>query len=234
MCLLRNRRLMNRPYTWAVHINLNEEFPPDLIGPMWQKASRKLEDMGIVAVWVREPNSLNKLHYHIIVKNVIGKTALKKAIEDAMPSRKVVQWRKRVEDIKKEWRLCHYVFKARVKGYNKQGVFKTDLYGAKRLLFKANMPFRKVGTIGDFWEQGKSKMKVWNDIKAIEKEVGDGLEKPTVKRLAEYVHDYINGYIPLKKIERSFGHDADEPVVKEWIGQLLAGEWAEEDAAVDG
>ena len=234
MCLLRNRRLMNRPYTWAVHINLNEEFPPDQIGPMWQKVSRKLEDMGIVAVWVREPNSLNKLHYHIIVKNVIGKTALKKAIEDAMPSRKIVQWRKRVEPIKNEWRLCHYVVKAKVKGRNKKGVLVEDLYRTKRLLFKANMPFRKVGTIGDFWEQGKSKTKLWNDIKAIEKKIGDGLENPNVKRLAEYVHDYINGYIPLKKIERSFGHDADEPVVKDWIEQLLAGEWAEEYAAVDG
>ena len=234
MCILRNRRLMQRPYTWAVHINLNEEYPPDEFSPMWKKVARKLEDRGIVCLWVREPNRLNKLHYHIIVKNQISKADLKQAIEDAMPSRNVVQWRKRVEPIKNEWRLCHYVVKAKVKGYNKQSVFKTDLYGAKRLLFKANMPFRKVGTIGDFWEQGKSKTKMWEDIKAIEKKIGDGLEKPNVKRLAEYVHDYINGYIPLKKIERSFGHDADEPVVKEWIGRLLAGEWAEEDTAVDG
>jgi len=221
-------------YTWAVHINLNEEYPPDQISPMWKKVARKLEDRGIVALWVREPNRLNKLHYHIIVKNQISKAELKKAIEETMPSRKVVQWRKRVEDIKKEWRLCHYVVKAKVKGYNKQGVFKTDLYGAKRLLFKPNMPFRKVGTIGDFWERDKSKTKMWDDIKTIAKRIGDGLEKPNVKRLAEYVYDYLNGHVPLKRIERSFGHDADGPAVQDWIRSLLSGEWTDEDDAVEG
>src|SRR5438128_1089621 len=98
MCVLRNRRLMKRPYTWAVHINLNEEdVPTDQIASMWKKTCRKLDDRGIVCLWVREPNSLNKMHYHIIVKNAISKADLKKAIEDAMPSRAVVKWRKRIE-----------------------------------------------------------------------------------------------------------------------------------------
>src|SRR5262249_26057728 len=68
-CVLRNRRLMGRPYTWAVHINLNEEIPPDLVADLWEKTKRKLNDRGIVCLWVREPNRLNKVHYHIIVKN---------------------------------------------------------------------------------------------------------------------------------------------------------------------
>ena len=137
-------------------------------------------------------------------------------------------WRKRVEPIINEWRLCRYVFKAKVRCYNKKGVQVDDLYRDNRLLFKANMPFRKVGTIGDFWEQGKSKTKMWNEIKAIEKQTGEGLEKPHVKRLAEYVHDMIGGYIPLKEIERSFGLDAGDPVVQNWIDRLLATEWADE------
>jgi hypothetical protein len=234
MCVLRNRKLMKRPYTWAVHINLNEEYPPDQIGPMWKKAARKLEDRGIVALWAREPNRLNKLHYYIIVKNQISKAELKKAIEDAMPPRSVVQWRKRVEPIINEWRLCHYVFKAKIKGRAKKGVLVNDPYRAKRLLFKVNMPFRKVGTIGDFWEQNKSKTKLWEDIKAIEKKIGEGLDKPNVKRLAAYVHDFLGGFIPLKDIERSFGLDADGPVVQDWIKRLLDGEWADEDTTQDG
>ncbi len=28
MCILRNRRLMRRPYSWVVHLNLNEEDGP--------------------------------------------------------------------------------------------------------------------------------------------------------------------------------------------------------------
>jgi len=234
MCVLRNRRLMKRPYAWAVHINLNDEYPPDQISPMWKKVARKLEDRGIVCLWVREPNGLNKLHYHIIVKNQISRAELKKAIEDAMPPRSVVKWRKRIEPIINEWRLCHYVFKAKVRGHSKKGVLVDDLYRGKRLLFKANMPFRKVGTIGDFWEQGKSKTKMWDDIKAIEKKIGEGLEKPNVKRLCRYVFDLLGGDVPLKDIERSYGLDADGPAVQNWIESLLAGEWAEEDDAEDG
>jgi hypothetical protein len=201
MCVLRNRRLMKRRYTWAVHINLNEEYPPDQISPMWKKVARKLEDRGIVCLWVREPNRLNKLHYHIIVKNEISEADLKRAIEDAMPPRSVVKWRKRVEEIKKEWRLCHYVFKAKVRGRNKKGILVDDLYRGKRLLFRANMPFKKVGTIGDFWEGGKSKKKRWDEIKAIEKKIGEGLEKPNVRsarsvlrRIVRWSRSGLNDY----------------------------------------
>lgn len=156
MCVLRNRRLMKRPYTWAVHLNLNEEFPLDQVSPMWKKVARKLDDKGIVCLWVREPNRRNKVHYHIIVKSEISKADLQRVIEEAMPPRSVVKWRKRIEPIINEWRLCHYVFKAKVRGRNRKGVWVEDLYAGKRLLFKPNMPFRKVGTIGDFWDGNKS------------------------------------------------------------------------------
>lgn len=228
MCLLRNRRLMKRPYTWTVHINLNEEIPPAQIAPMWNKVTRKLNDRGIVCFWARELNRLNKLHYHIIVKNNISKDALKQAIEDAMPSRSVVKWRKRVEEIKNEWRLCHYVVKAKVRGRNKKGVMVDDLYRYKRLLFHPKMPFKKVGTVGDFWEQGKSKAKLWKEIQAIEKRIGEGLDKPNVKRLCKHVCDFLGGFVPLKNIERSYGYDADGPAVQNWIESLLAGEWADD------
>jgi hypothetical protein len=101
-------------------------------------------------------------------------------------------------------------------------------------LFVAKLKFKKVGTIGDFWECGKSKTKMWEEIKAIEKQIGEGLEKPNVKRLCEYVYDFLGGCVSLKKIERSYGYDADGPAVQDWIESLLAGEWADEEDAVDG
>jgi hypothetical protein len=157
MCVLRNRKLMKRPYTWAVHINLNEEYRPDQVSPMWKKVARKLEDRCIVALWVREPNRLNKLHYHIIVKNQISKADLKKAIEDAMPPWSVVKWRKRVEQIKNEWRLCHSVFKAKAKGRTKKGVLVNDLYRHKRLLFLPKMPFKKVAPSVTFGKAARAR-----------------------------------------------------------------------------
>lgn len=222
MCILRNRFLMRRPYTWVVHLNLNQELPAKTIKDMWPKVCRKLKDRGIVCLWVREPNRLNKCHYHILVKNQISKADLQRAIEESMPSRKVVKWRKRVEPIKKEWRLCHYIFKAKIKGRNKQGVIVDDLYRDKRLLFKAKLRYKKVGTIGHFWEQGKSKKKLWDEIKAVEKRISDGLDRPNVKQLCAHVHELISGYVPLKKIERSYGYSADSASVQNWIDALEA------------
>ena len=34
MCILRNRKLMTRPYSWVVHLDLNEELPPTTIKEM--------------------------------------------------------------------------------------------------------------------------------------------------------------------------------------------------------
>ena len=47
------------------------------------------------------------------------------------------------------------------------------------------------------------------------------------RSIPEYVHDLLGGYFPLKEVERSFGLDAYEPVVQDWIDRLLATEWAE-------
>ena len=96
-------------------------------------------------------------------------------------------------------------------------------------MFKPNTPFRKVGTIGDFWEQGKNKTKLWQDIRDIEKRIGEGLEKLHLKRLSEYVYEMLGQTVSIRKLERSFGYSAESPTVQGWIDRLLAEEWAEED-----
>ena len=235
MCVLRNRKYMKRPYTWVVHLNLNEAgFPVDQISPMWKRVVRKLQSRGVVALWVREPNRLNKLHYHILIKNRITIGDLRDAFEESMPPRSLVQWRKRVEPIKHEVRLCYYIFKSKLRGTNEKGVFLEDLYGSKRLLFKASMPFKKVGTIGDFWEQGKSKAKLWNEIIAIEQGIAEGSDKPNVERLAKHVYELLGRCVPLKQIQRSyrFWHDSDG--VQNWIQNLTAEEWNGEESISDG
>ena len=229
LCVLRNRDQMQRPYSWVFHLNLNEEIPFNEISPMWQKVSRKLKSKGIVALWVREANRLNKLHYHILVKNEISKDDLKNAIEFAMPPRSVVKWRKRVEPIRfRNW-LCFYIFKAKVAGENDNGVFVKDKYRAKRLLFKPKMPFKKVGTIGDFWEHGKSKKKFWDEIKADQKQIGEGLERPNIERLCEHVYDLLGGCVSLIKIKRSYGMWPNSRGVQNWIEELLGEGWPDGD-----
>ena len=221
ICVLRNRKLMRRPYTWVVHLNLNEVLPPLVVRDMWPKVCRKLNERGIVCLWVREANRLNKVHYHILIKRRISKADLANAIEDSMPSRTLAKWRKRIEPIKNEWRLVHYMFKAKLMGHSKKGDLVDDLYAKKRLLFKPHLKFKKAGTIGDFWEHGKSKKKLWNDIKAIEKRIGEGLEMPNVKRLCEHVHHLLGECVPIEKIERALGSHARWPAIQNWIDELL-------------
>lgn len=221
-CILRNQQFMGRPYTWAVHINYNVEPPPEQVSPLWSSTCHSLERRGVVAIWVREANRLNKVHYHLLVKNEISEKNLKQAIEDAMPDRDEIKWRKRVEEIENEWYYAHYMTKAKVAGYVK-GRRITDLYAKKRLLFKANLGFKKYGVIGDFWEQGKTKKALWTEIKEREKRIADGLDYD-VKRAAKYVHEFVGQAVPLEEIMRSFGYWSDSPGVRQWVEKALEAE----------
>lgn len=225
MCINRNRKLMKRPYTWVVHLNLNEEVSPEYVSPMWNKVKRKLNAHGIICLWVREVNRLNKVHYHIIIKNRISSDDLKAAIEDSMPPRSEVMWRKRVEKIQSQWHLAYYVVKAKIAGKTRSGKFVNDLYRHKRLLFKPHLGFRKVGTIGKFWEQGKSKTTMWKDIQTIEKKIAEGLENPDVVKLVDHVADMLGDAVPRSRIERSYGYWSDVESVQDWIDRLIAVDW---------
>ena len=221
MCLLRNRKAMSHPYAWAVHINLNVELPPKTVTCLWAAACRTLRRRGIDAFWVREPNRSNKVHYHLIVKNAIDKKDLERAIEEAMPDRKQVKWRKRIERIENEWFYARYIVKAKVAGHVK-GRRVEDLYARKRLLFKANLKLEKYGVVGEFWERPKKTL--WAEIREREKRIADGLEKPNVERLARYVYEEWLGPSPgltLKQVERSFGYWADSEATQRWIEDVF-------------
>jgi hypothetical protein len=231
---------MTAGYTCHVTINIEVVHAPKQIADVWTKVVRTLRRKGIMALWVREPTKAGGIHYHLLLRNEIGEKELAKVIDGAMPNFKVQTakrvrkgWHAKYQRIKpdEEWQILHYVSKAKIAGY-RGGKPVDDFYANKRLLFKAGLKIKKYGEIGDFWLRPKKKL--WQEIIDIEKRIGEGLEKPNVKRLAEYVYDLIGGYISLKDIERSFGHDADGPAVQHWIESLLAGEWAEDHAAEDG
>lgn len=225
--ILRNRKLAGEPYTWHVTINVESVQTPTEIKTLWEKACRILRDNGIVALWVREPTKSGKVHYHLILRTRITRKELEKVIKAAMPTKqpgkKRAGWHKSIKPVTDDWQLAHYVTKAKIAGYVK-GQRVADYYARKRLLFVPGLPFNKVGVIGNFWVKPKAKM--WDDVKADEKKIAEGLAKPNVKRLAKHAHDLIGGYIPLKTIERSFGAWSGERAVDGWIESLLQGEWA--------
>ena len=224
ICINRNRRQMGYGYSWAVHINHNDELSPEIITEIWSKACRILRKRKIVCIWVREPNRLNKVHYHLIVKSPVRKKDLASAIEAAMPPRSKYRWRKRIERIKNQYRLANYVVKSKVPGVNRNGLYVKDLYREKRLLFCENIGFKKIGTIGDFWEGGTNKKKMWKEIQGIEKKIDLARRDNNVLAAAKYIHEMIGDDFryPLKKIERSYLFFSDTEAVQRLIRRIAS------------
>lgn len=222
-CLLHNRKLAKQPYTWFVTIYVDFVMPPKQVTDWWKKAVRNLQRKGVVALWVREPTSTNKVHYHILLRSRHSKNDLTEIIEASLPSRKLGRWHKNIKQIdKSDYRLLHYISKAKTAGKTKSGKFVTDLNRKKRLLFKSGLGIRKHGAIGAFWV--KSKEAIWNDVKAKEKRIAEGLAQENVKRLAEHAYEFVCGAVPLRRIERNFGYHWDSPNIQNWIKQVFGEE----------
>lgn len=226
--VIQNSFLMKRPYKWVLHLNLNSHVLPKDVSPMWQKVCESLKGQGIIALWVREPNRENKIHYHIIVKSNVTKKELNRAIKKAMPPRSVANWRSRPERIKSLGKLANYIFKAKVSGFDENGNWVADLHAPKRLLFIAKLPFKKVGSIGKFWESGMSVPKFWDQLKAKEEKKRIGLMDSDIRHLCRYVFELFDGHVPRAAIERQFGLNAESHVLREWIEKLRQGGWAED------
>ena len=222
-CLFLNRKLSRQPYTWFTTIYVDVVMTPKEVNDWWKKAARNLKRKGVVALWVREPTSTNKVHYHLLLRSNHSKQDLTKIIEESLPSRKLGRWHKNIEPIVgSDWRVLHYITKAKTPGKTKTGKYVADLYLKKRLLFKPKLGIRKVGTIGNFWS--KNKEAIWSEVKAKEKRIAEGLEQANVRRLAQYAFEFIEGYVPLRQIERNFGFDWDSPATQNWIKQVFGDE----------
>lgn len=224
--LIDNRRLMGRSYSWHLTINVEVVQTPDKITALWTAVCRNLRRKGLVALWVREPTKNGKVHYHLVVKSVIGQRALRSLVQESMPDlgvttpkgRRRLGWHMKMQPVKDDWQLVHYVCKAKIARYV-GGVKVDDFYKGKRLLFSANLDLKKYGTIGGFWERPKASL--WQDVKDTEARIAEGLDKPDVRRLARHVHDFLGGHVPLKEIERNFGYYAEDPVIQNWIKQAF-------------
>ena len=221
--LFLNRKLAKEPYTWFITIYVDVEMKPKEITAWWKKAVRNLQRKGIVAIWVREPTRTNKVHYHLLLRGDHSKKDLIQIVEESLPSRKLGRWHKNINPIVgSDWRILHYITKAKTRGKTKSGANVSDLYVKKRLMFKPRLGIKKVGNIGQFWI--KPKDEIWSDVVAKEKRIADGLEQPNVKKLAQYAFEFIQGYVPLREIERNFGYDWDSPAIQNWIKQVFGDE----------
>jgi hypothetical protein len=218
-CLVRNRKALKSRYTWFVTICVEKVMAPLDVNAWWRKAARNLERHGVVASWVREPTRTNSVHYHLILRSSHDERDLASIIERSLPSRQIAPWHRNIERIKgNDWHLLHYISKAKLAGKTEKGTVLSDLYRDKRLLFQPNLGIRKVGTIGKFWITSKSA--IWNDIKAHEQKVTNGLAVGGIKRLAKHVHEFFGGTVSLKQIERCLAINADAEGIQQWLSRI--------------
>ena len=217
-CILDNRKLMNRPYSWFVTIYVWQVLTPKEITEVWTKACRSLRLQGIAAIWVREPTRNNKCHYHLLISNPIERNTLAKLIESAMPKRKELGWHKRIQPVTNEWRLAHYITKAKIKG-TKKGRPVADKYASKRLLFKAGLNIKKYGTIGKFWV--RSKKRLWDEVKAREARIAHGLEDYRIRLLVPHAFELLGPSLTPKDVERRLGLHAHDPGIQAWANRLF-------------
>ena len=80
-----------------------------------------------------------------------------------------------------------------------------------------------VSTIGDFWESGKSKKKLWDEIKAIEKKIGEAWEDHRVRKIVKYIHELVGEAVPFEEIRRSYSHAANEQQIEAWLKTMNYG-----------
>jgi hypothetical protein len=216
--ILRNRKYLNQPYTWAVTIKIESVMRPDMAVELWRNACEKMRDAGVTALWVREPAKNHSIHYHLITTSHSGqKKQLERAIEKAMPHRSVVAYHKQVKPILSEWYWSHYITKAKVAG-TVNGVALRDKYAKKRLLFRPHLGLNKSGKFGDFW--AKRKKDLWAEIQSIEQRITDGLANRKVRMLAEHVYALLGSTVSRNRIERSIGFSANHRSVTQWIAGI--------------
>ena len=206
-CLIRNKELANRPYTWFATINFHDVSSPKSAAASWKKSCRKLKEKGAVGGYIREVNTRNRLHYHLLFRSEHTKETLAAIINRSLPDRSSEPWHMNLKKVRtSDWDLFAYLGKSKVPGKNAAGKMVEDRYAEKRLLMKKKIGLRKLGAFGFFWI--KSRVQLWKENIATSKRIDEGLQVAGVREEVQATYERHNGRIPLREIERELGYHA--------------------------
>ena len=210
-CLIENKRLHGKPYTWLVTLNIHKTMTPislkEWVENHWTSITKNLRSQKVVCFWAIEVNKKNKIHYHLLLTSNHTKKELEEIIEKSMPLRgSVGGWHKKVKIIDcKSKRIPYYITKAKIEGITKKGWHSKDLYKKKRVLFVPNLGIKKHGIVGEFWL--KSVKKIWTEKKKRAKALADKLENGDVKMVAAFFSDLTG--VHLRKVQKTIALEWD-------------------------
>lgn len=229
--ILQNRKLGKFFYTWHVTINIELIQTAQEVVATWKEATTKLDERGIIAIWLREPTTTGGVHYHLLLRNNIERLELERVIRESMFDQKEFGakkcgWHMNLTPVEDDWKLVHYITKAKVPGYH-VGKYVEDYYAEDRLLFKKGLGLKKCDTIGQFWVN--SRKWVHQTICDREKRIADGLSEPGVQSACDYVYELLGRTVERKLVERSFGYHSSKAGVRHWIMSLSGeGNWTKQ------
>ena len=237
-CLLENKKLIGKRYSWFVTINFHHTMTLKKIKAFykenWADNCRKLQKKGLIAFWVIEVSKENKIHFHLIVLSNHTEKELDQIFEDCLPNRKFIGgWHKKIQQIDEDdfW-LMHYVSKAKLTITTKKGEIIEDIYKNKRLLFKKRLGIKKHGSIGEFWF--KPIKKILKNQRLKETKIAYGKNDIDVMCYRDYIYEGVIGGSYDDKTETFFANKArdrltrnlsynhDDPVQKKRIDNLKA------------
>lgn len=197
------RRYFPSEFTFFVSINIMQDVTAAEMKAAWSKACRYLTGKGVVALYTCEVSRRsNRFNYHMLLRSrTPNLSALLKF------ATKTVETNIKVEEYNPgEGRYTvRYMAKAKTAKYKNGEIVSRDRWARKRVLLCQELKMRRYGTIGPFWPTGMNKEDIWNEIKAQEKKISEGLQQPGAEEYALELHELIGGYYPLNRVRRSVG-----------------------------
>jgi hypothetical protein len=190
-------------FTVFASINFNEDLTAHQMKGLWSKVCRYLKNNKVVALYVCEVSRhTNRFNYHLLLRSPTPnlKALLKFATKGVKTNIKPEPYDPR------EGRFAvRYMTKAKTAKYDNGFLVSKDRWARKRVLLRQELKIRKYGTIGDFWPQGINKNALWDEIKAHERKITEGLQQPGAEEYARELYELVQGYFSLNRIRRSVG-----------------------------
>jgi hypothetical protein len=170
---------------------------------LWSKACRYLKNNHVIALYVCEVSRRsNRFNYHLLLRSQTPnlKDLLKFALKGVKTNIKP-----EVYEPGEGRFTVRYMTKAKTPKYRHGELATKDRWARKRVLLRQELKMRKYGTIGDFWPHGMNKDNIWDEIKAHERRISEGLQQPGAEEYARELYELIQGYFSLNRVRRSVG-----------------------------
>ncbi len=215
-CLVANERLLGRPYTWLITLNITEVMKAHEVNRLWAMVARRLRRAGVVGYRVAEVNADNLVHFHLLLSSQHTETELRDIVDEASAD---LPLRKHMEQVRSSYGTAGYILKAQVEGMSSNGkrVLK-DKHGSKRTLFQPHTGIRKIGVVGKFFVKSKTELRA--EMQKYAKQQAEAMKSLSKQRLVNHLFGFFGGYYSRAELTRLIAKHGNEEAFRSWADKL--------------